>query len=95
MGGIKAVVFFSSVLIVLGGCSSPASVGTVPPKCETEKDCPKQLPHCDGEILFCSQCLEAAHCAEEGGRCRGGECVCTEAAQCPEGTACDGERCVP
>lgn len=91
---VFATLVFTSVLLV-PGCSSPAHVGTVPPKCETPEDCPGELPYCDGEILFCAQCLEASHCAPEGGRCSGGECVCTKGDQCPEAHTCDGERCVP
>jgi peptidoglycan-associated lipoprotein len=75
------------------GCKKKKTKKPLPPgKCRTDKDCPKDKPHCvDGT---CKQCKDNTHCGT-GERCVDGTCLkeCKSDQDCGEGEVCEGGVC--
>jgi peptidoglycan-associated lipoprotein len=80
-------------LAALSGCKKKKTKKPLPPgKCRTDKDCPKDKPHCvDGT---CKQCKDDSHCAADE-RCVDGRCLkkCKSDQDCPQGEICKDGVC--
>ena len=92
---VYRVLLFLAVVFVgfsAGGCKKKTKKPLPPGKCKTDKDCPKDKPHCVNGT--CKECAEDKHCPD-GHKCVSGKCMkkCSSDEDCGEGRVCKDGVC--